>query len=178
MLHINLLIRMKGLNDSCMNRRYSYVIISFFMILILILLFIAGGSEILTAFGIEINAHNGRQQDERTQVMRHNRYDQPYGASVGLTASEDRRIESTPLDCGTALDRCMRNRDCSRAYASTGAFCNQSPSQDQSDQPCSESCREAMSLMVRTTEGTDFLFCDCGDTPICRFRRNEIRKCS
>ena len=85
------------------------------------------------------------------------------------------------MDCDTALHYCMLDRDCSRAYGNTRAMCNQDPEDNnpaRQEPDCSAACRDSIYIMSQTRLGTDYLWCDCGDSQLCNFKRRELQKCT
>lgn len=78
-------------------------------------------------------------------------------------------------DCRQAYRSCMLDRGCSRAYGSARAMCNQSPEEETE---CPESCRDAISMLADSRVGLDYIFCDCGNIPVCQFKLKELHKCT
>lgn len=85
---------------------------------------------------------------------------------------------ATRVECKTAYRSCLIDRDCGRAYASARAMCNQSPDQEEEIDECPESCRDAISILSESQAGLDYMFCDCGQVPICQFKLRQLQKCT
>ena len=94
---------------------------------------------------------------------------------VQTPAQEVTRKSYLVRDCDTALHECMLDSSCSRAFGNVRAMCYQVPGVDI---PCSDSCREASSILLHTRKGLDYAHCDCGNTPACLFKRQELYKCT
>lgn len=129
--------------------------------------------------GSSSNGSSGHHSSSSHRNRSSSRSSSPSAASVNNFHYPSTSINSNPisrrLECTAALSKCTRQMTCGMALHDYRISCKQELYGSVTN--CSELCQLAMISLVQTSEGNEYLNCDCGNNDYCRLVRNRTKLC-
>lgn len=129
--------------------------------------------------GSSPNGSSGHHSSSSHRNRSSSRSSSPSAASVNNFHYPSTSINSNPisrrLECTAALSKCTRQMTCGMALHDYRISCKQELYGSVTN--CSELCQLAMISLVQTSEGNEYLNCDCGNNDYCRLVRNRTKLC-